>query len=328
VGRRSKFLQSAIRAVWVAILLVWSAIAAHAECCCGGPDTLFEWDSCKASAEKASGDSGGGDSGGDSGSKLSDPIQSDRPGFGDSPTTVGCGVCQLELGYQYTYDRDSTASHINHSYPQSLLRLGTLANWFEVRVSWSMEQETDHNFGLPIAPPPGDGPVGLPPPRRQTFVGSDDMNVGFKIELTPQDGCRPQMGVVADMFVPTGSSAFTAGEVLPEIEWIYTWALTKKLSVTGVTFLTDTVDDETNHTYLEFSEGIEADLALSDKVGSYLDWHVSAPAGADTNLPQEVLEGGFTLLLNNNLVLDAEAGLGLNDATPDYFVGGGVSFRR
>jgi Putative MetA-pathway of phenol degradation len=321
VGRRSEVLRIFVRAAFAAAAIHSSPIASLAGGCCGGPDTYFEWSGCETSAGDNGGDAGGDSSDGNS-SPFSHPISADRPGFGDSPTTVGCGVCQLELGYQYTYDRDDFASHINHSYPQALLRLGTLANWFELRVSWSMEQETDHNLNLP-----GAGPVGGPAPSRQTAVGSDDMNVGFKIALTPQDGYRPQMGIVGDMFVPTGSSAFTAGEVLPEIEWIYCWALNKKLSVTGVTFLSDVVDDETNHTYLEFSEGVETDYALSDKVGSYIDWHVSSPDGADTNLPQEVFEGGFTLLLNSNLVWDAEAGLGLNDATPDYFVGTGVSVR-
>jgi hypothetical protein len=92
--------------------------------------------------------------------------------------------------------------------------------------------------------------------------------------------------------------------------------------------LTDAVDDITSNTYLEFSQGIEADYSITDEIISYVNWHTSTPDGADTNLPQEVFEGGFTLLLNNNLVLDAEAGLGLNDATPDYFVGTGISFRR
>ncbi|HEY4233202.1 MAG TPA: transporter, partial [Lacipirellulaceae bacterium] len=225
-----------------------SAISASLAQCCGGPDTLCLW--CQG---EDSGDSGG--------SKWDDPLQSDRPGFGDCPTTVGCGICQLEMGYQYTYDRDDNSSHINHSSPQSLLRVGTLANWFELRVGWSMEQETDHVFGV----------------SSQTAVGSDDMNVGCKIALTPQDGCLPQTAIVADMFLPTGSSAFTAGEVLPEIEFIYSWALNKKLSVIGVTFLSDAVDDETNHTYLEFSEGVETDLAISDKFGAYTDWHVSSP---------------------------------------------------
>jgi hypothetical protein len=69
-----------------------------------------------------------GDDSDDNRSPFSHPINADRPGFGDSPTTVGCGVCQLELGNQYMYDRDDSGSHINHSYPQSLLRVGVLAN--------------------------------------------------------------------------------------------------------------------------------------------------------------------------------------------------------
>jgi Putative MetA-pathway of phenol degradation len=297
-----------------AAVVAWCAIPCQAEWSCGGPNTLFNWNGCPSS-----GGNGGGDSGKDAGddsskddSPFSHPISADRPGFGDTPTTVGCGVCQVELGYQYTYDHEDGASHINHSYPQSLLRVGTLANWFEVRVSWSMEQETDRVFGV----------------ASETAVGSDDMNVGFKIALTDQADWLPQMGVVGDMYVPTGSSAFTAGEVLPEIEWIYEWNLNKKLSVTGVTFLTDSVDSNTSNTYLTFSQGIETDYSITDALVSYINWHVSSPAGADTNHTQEVLEGGVTLLLNNNVVADAEAGVGLNDATPDYYVGGGISFRH
>jgi hypothetical protein len=314
VGRRSGIVATLFRTVVAAAVVCLCAIPSRAEWRCGGPNTLFNWNGCPSSDGNGGGDSGkdADDDSSKDDSPFSHPISADRPGFGDSPTTVGCGVCQVELGYQYTYDRDDSASHINHSYPQSLLRFGTLANWFELRISWSMEQETDRAFGG----------------GSDTAVGSDDMNVGFKVALTDQDGCLPQMGVVGDMYLPTGSSAFTAGEVLPEVEWIYSWSLTDKLSVTGVTFFTDAVDDETNNTYLEFSQGVEADYALSDDVGSYIDWHVSSPDGADTNLPQEVFEGGFTLLVNNNLVLDAEAGVGLNDATPDYFVGSGVSFRR
>jgi hypothetical protein len=286
----------------IVLALASLAIAPCRGACCGGPSTLFNWSNDKSLAD----DSGGDDS------PFSHPIQADRPGFGDSPTTVGCNVYQLELGYQYTYDSDATSSHINYSYPQSLLRVGTLANWFEVRLAWSMEQESDRVFGV----------------SSQTAVGSDDLNVGFKIALTDQAEWLPQMGIVADMYVPTGSSAFTAGEVLPEIEWIYCWSLTKKLSVTGVTFLTDATDGGTGNTYLEVSQGVETDLSLTDAIGSYIDWHNSTPDGADTDRTQQVFEGGFTLLVNNNLVLDAEAGVGLNDATPDYFVGTGLAVRR
>jgi Putative MetA-pathway of phenol degradation len=292
------------RARFAALLLLlpsWSGSSCFGQCC-GGPDTLFDWNGSTAAKDDSS----------DSTSPLSEPLQTDRPGFGDCPTTVGCGICQLELGYQYTYNHDGNASQIDHSYPQSLLRIGALANWFELRIGWSMEQETDRIFGV----------------SSQTAVGSDDMNVGFKIALTPQDECRPQMGLVVDMSVPSGSSAFTAGEVLPEVEWIYQWALTKKLSVVGRTFLTCAVDGGTGDPYLEFSQAIETDFQITEEIGSYVEWHTSTPDGADTDRTQQVFEGGYTLLLNKNLQLDAEAGVGLNDATPDYFIGTGICYRR
>jgi hypothetical protein len=39
-------------------------------------------------------------------------------------------------------------------------------------------------------------------------------------------------------------------------------------------------------------------------------------------------KGGFIVPVNNNLQLDGESGVGLNEATPEYFVGAGVSIRR
>jgi hypothetical protein len=290
----------------LSLLVVGLAVLPSRAACCGGPNTLFNW---SASKEKDSGDDS--DDSSDE-SPFSQPLSADRPGFGDSPTTVGCGVYQLELGYQYTFDHQHNTSTVDHSYPQALLRIGTIANWFEARISWSMEQETDRVFGV----------------SSETNVGSDDMNVGFKIALTDQDGCRPQMGIVADMFVPTGTAAFTAGEVLPEIEWIYQWSLTKKLSITGNDFFSRELDGVTNQPYLEFSQAFTGNYQFTEPLGGYVEWNIATPDGADTDHTLQVFQGGFTLLVGNNVQLDAEAGVGLNEATPDYFVGTGVSVRR
>ena len=158
---------------------------------CGGPETLFDWHGFAKSDDKSS----GGDQ------EEEKPLESDRPGFGDCPSVVGCDRCQLEIGYTYSYDREGNTSQIVHTYPESLLRVGALANWFELRVSWSQEQDTDRVFGV----------------SSHTDVGSQDMNVGFKIAPHAAGPMVAENGVgggchAADRFtcvherqIPTGS---------------------------------------------------------------------------------------------------------------------------
>jgi hypothetical protein len=263
-------------------------------------DTLFLWRSASDQGET------------EKKSPFDEPLESDRPGLGDSPSTVGLGLCQLEMGYQYSYDHDRTSSHIDQTYPQPLLRIGAIADWFELRVSWSEEQTTDTIFGV----------------SRATAVGSDDMNVGFKIALTPQDKWLPKTGFVFDMFLPSGSSAFTAGKVLPEVEYIYEWEVKKDFTIDGLTILSCEVDDVTNESFLNTSEAVSAQQKLSEHLSAYVQWHMTTPDGAHSFRTQQVFEGGFIIPVTNNLQLDVESGVGLNEATPDYFVGAGVSVRH
>ena len=44
--------------------------------------------------------------------------------------------------------------------------------------------------------------------------------------------------------------------------------------------------------------------------------------------PIDDADGGFTFLVNNNFQLDVRAGVGLNEAADDYFVGTGFAVRR
>src|SRR4051812_16514574 len=123
-------MESIVRVLGIGVLCLWLSGVSSVQSY-GASDTLFDW--TRLAQEQKSDESAGNDK---------DELQSDRPGFGDCPSTVGCGRCQLEMGYQYTYDHDSTASHISHDYPESLLRIGMFENWFEARVSWSQQQDS------------------------------------------------------------------------------------------------------------------------------------------------------------------------------------------
>ena len=71
------------------------------------------------------------------GPDLSEPLVTDRPDFTESTVTVGRGVMQLECGYTFTADDEAGVRTNNHSFPETLLRVGMLAEWFELRFDWN-----------------------------------------------------------------------------------------------------------------------------------------------------------------------------------------------
>lgn len=273
----------------LALLLV--ASAAHAQ----RPGTLFLW---------SYGDEVGGPPG------FDEPLASDRPDFTEASTTVGRGVRQLEMGYTYIHD-DAGPTGLNaHSFPETLLRVGVLADWLEARVGWNYASSTERVD-----------------PLSRTFAGGEDLYLGLKIGLTPQDGILPEMALMPQMTVPTGHAAFTAGEVLPGVNWLYGWDINDWLSTAGSTQVNLAVDDFDGGEFVEFAQSWTIGYTLTEKVGAYTEWFVIAPAGAETIATQHYLNGGFTYRVTNDLQLDARVGMGLSEAADDFFVGTGAVVR-
>jgi len=63
------------------------------------------------------------------------------------------------------------------------------------------------------------------------------------------------------------------------------------------------------------------------RVGAYTEWFAFIPSGADTARTEHYFNGGFSYLISNNIQFDILAGVGLNDAADDYFLGTGLSIR-
>lgn len=257
-------------------------------CSCG---TLFQWSSspcCK----------GGPD--------LDAPLVTDRPDFTEASSTVGRGVAQLEFGYTFTHDDDGITDTRSHSFPEPLLRYGILEDWLELRVGWNYTDETTNGFDV---------------------SGSEDLYLGFKIGLTPQEGILPEMALIPQMTVPTGASAFTANKVLPGANLIYGWEVNDFLSTAGSTQFNRAIDDGSGSTYTEWAQSWTVAYSLSDEWGAYTEWFAFFPDSADTAQTEHYFNGGFTYLLSDDIQWDIRAGTGLNDAADDFFVGTGLSLR-
>ena len=235
-----------------------------------------------------------------------EPLITDRPDFTEASSVVGLGILQMETGYTYTHDEEGPGRTVGHSYPETLLRYGMLANWLEFRLAW--------NYGS----------------EEVTGVrtdGADDLYLGFKIGLTPQDGIRPEMALIPQMTVPTGGSDTTEGEVLAGLNWLYGWDINDFLATGGSTQFNKAIDETSSRSYTQWAQSWTIAYSLSKRIGAYTEYYGFYPSGAETASSEHYFNGGFTYLVSENIQWDIRGGAGLNDEADDYFVGTGLAIR-
>lgn len=235
-----------------------------------------------------------------------EPLASDRPDFTEASSTVGRGVRQLEMGYTYFGDDDGGHHLVSQSYPEMLLRVGVFADWLELRVAWSLASQTQALSGI-----------------GGTAHGSEDVYVGMKLGLTPQQGWLPEMALMPQMTVPVGG-VFSAGRVLPGLNWLYGWDLSEQWSLGGSTQYNVSVDEFTDRVHGEFAQSLTVGRSLTESVSFYGEWFMLTPIGAETEGTEHYLDGGFTFRWSNDLQFDVRAGLGLSEASTNFFTGLGA----
>jgi len=245
------------------------------------------------------------------GPNLDEPLVTDRPDFTEASSTVGRGVLQIESGYTYVRNKDPGDDSTTHSAGEVLFRYGIFADWLEFRLQVLPVSQTSST---------GAGPS-------TTTSGVGDLYLGAKIGLTPQEGLWPEMALVPQMTVPSGSRAFTNNEVLPGVNWLYGWDVNDFLALGGSTQFNNRIDGGTGETYTEWAQSITVVYSLTEKVGAYTEWFMLSPTGADTEQVEHYIDGGFTYLLSNDVQFDVRAGYGLSSAADDFFAGTGLSIR-
>ena len=260
------------------------------------PGTLFQW-------SYGNSFSGGPD--------LNEPLVTDRPDFTEASTTVGRGVAQLEMGYTYVYQNSGGTSTRTSSIGEPLLRYGILEDWLEFRIQvFPIEQRT------------------VMPGTSNTTAGMEDMYLGMKVGLTPQEEWLPEMALIPQMFVPAGAEAFTREQVLPGVNWIYAWEINDSISTAGSTQINRAVDDTTMHAYILLAQSWTIAYSLTDTLGAYTEWFALIRSSANTDQTKHFVNGGFTYLISDDIQFDVRAGMGLNNAADgDYFLGTGLSIR-
>ena len=243
--------------------------------------------------------------------ELDDSLVTDRPDFTEASTTVGKGRVQVEAGYTYFRDRANGVTTHAHSYPEILTRIGLFADWFELRIGQNFASET------------------IRPRTAGTGAsGAQDLYLGTKTALTEQRGILPEVAIIFQMTVPTGSRAFSNRKTLPGVSLLYGWELGGSHTLAG-SVLGNKAYDDNGHGYTEFASSVTFGTSITEKIGNYVEYFGFYPhgaTGADIK-PRYFLNSGFTYLLNPNVQFDIRAGVGLNEAADDFFIGSGLAVR-
>ena len=247
---------------------------------------------------------------------MDEPLITDRPDFTESTEAVPAGHLQLETGYTFTYDRESKDRVRDHTAPELLLRIGVVED-FELRIGWDGYSWTDNRFQ-------GETRGGRRVIRDDWTQGGRDLSLGFKYKFVEQDGLIPHLGVIGAITVPSGSAGVSSGDVEPEIVLLWAYDITDSFAVAGnVGFAAPTDDGDR---FFQASASLSAAVALSEKVGAYVEYFGFYP-NAEHSDAAHTINGGLTYLINNNFQIDWRIGAGLNEEADDFFTGVGFAFR-
>lgn len=247
---------------------------------------------------------------------IDEPMVTDRPDFTESTLTVPRGRAQVELGYTYVYDEEDGVRAGDHVFPESLLRVGLAKDW-ELRVFWLGGSLTESMFRET-------NDAGRRVDVKDHEDGATDMSIGFKYHIREQDGWIPDMGVIGEVSIPTGTRSKTSGDVDPGAKFLWAYALTDRLSVSGNVNIAVPTGEKGR--FFQTAASVSMGYAWTDWMGSYVEYFGIYPNDRDSDCAHTV-NGGFTFPITDNLQFDVRVGVGLNEEADDLFAGSGLAIR-
>jgi hypothetical protein len=232
-------------------------------------------------------------------------LVTDRPDQTESAVAVPRGSAQLELGNLHSSGVGLRLVNLG----SALLRVG-IARPLELRLGFAGWNRAD-------------------PEGASTVQGLGDLDVGAKVVLREGGGLSPAIALMGSVTLPTGHESFRASGPDPSIRAALAHALPGDLALgynVGAVWTTESDGAGIEVVRRDLFYTVTLGRALVPRLAGFIEGFGLLDAG-DGRATWHALDGGFTFALRPNLQLDAAAGVGLTDATDDWFVGAGVSVR-
>jgi hypothetical protein len=232
-----------------------------------------------------------------------DAIDPDRPDFTEGTGIVSPGHVQVESGFT-----DSRVAD------ESTRALGEIL----VRIPFSRRVEARLGVGSYDW-------IGRP---GRNSEGYEDPAVGVKILLAggsdPQPPGRPKVALLLLTTVPVGGKDLTADAWQPTAKLALGWDPTSRFSLSSNLNLSDL--SEGGRRFSQVALSLSAGYSVTERLDSFFEvfgFSRETAGGPGTRY----FDSGLAYAVTNNMKIDLRAGIGLNDAHPDYFVGTGASVR-
>jgi hypothetical protein len=237
-------------------------------------------------------------------SQGQDLINPDRPGIADGSTTIRRGAVQIEAGVERDDQLSGGVEQRILSTP-ALLRVG-ITDALELRFE-------------------GTGYRRLTSPE-EASSGWAPVSVGLKVHLQEEDANRhrPSLGIIARLFVPSGTGGFHSAEATGDLRLAADLDLTGHWSINpnaGIAFTED------NGRFTAALAALTIQYTFTPRLNAFVDGGMQAPEtrGGTSSL---LLDTGAAYIVGRNLQIDASIGWGAHGTTPPrLFWAAGVSRR-
>jgi hypothetical protein len=224
------------------------------------------------------------------------PIQLDRPDQTECPFITPEKYIQIESGFNYEYATDLEQ---NYSYPSSLWKYG-INKKVELRLITELISA-----------------------KLYTTVtsGLNPITVGFKTALLEEKGIIPKTSFIGHITTAqVGTKDFHTKYVAPSFRFTMQHTVTKRISLAynlGMEWDGNTAA----HTYIYT---LTTGISITERLGCYAELYGFLP---DNSIPDHRCDGGFTFLVNNDLMVDLSGGFGITENSPDNYLSLGISYR-
>ncbi len=247
-------------------------------------------------------------------SQKQETIDSDRPGKSISPHTVGKNVLQIQTGFDYT-------SNFNSSKDIPRLSYNVFSNETNLRYGLLDKLEINGTIGYRIDRYEQSG--------RPDFTGngSEKLSIGTRVNIIDHDGLTPAIAASAQLLIPLETDVYYMvdngfkGTISIKQPITKEWAVTGNIGIFDNPALVSLFSPYTINTSYIFTKDLSAFIEIFGSL--YTEGLLYDP------IEREELsyDAGIGYLLNNDLLLDFSFGNDNRLVDGSLFVNFGVSFR-